>query len=57
MGRWVKKVKRNKRYHLPMIKQTSHRGVVNSIGNIDSDTEITWHGDRWLLHLVWRSLW
>lgn len=37
---WVRKVKGNERYKLPVIKSVSHGGVMYSRGNIVSSIEI-----------------
>lgn len=51
---WVKKVKRNKRYKVPVIKYVSHGDVMYSIWKIVNNIILTLYGtDSWSLDLLW----
>lgn len=47
------KVKENKRFKCPSIKQVNHGDVVHSIGNIVTNIVIALDSVRWLLDLMW----
>lgn len=50
----VKKLKRNKRYKLSVIKYISHGNIMYNIGKIVNNIIMTLYGiDRWLLDLLW----
>lgn len=51
-GKKSEKVKGNKRYEFPVIKEISHGDIMYSIGNIVHNTLVTLYGDGWLLDLV-----
>lgn len=53
-SRWKKKVKENRRYKLPVVKQISFEDIMYSLEKTVDSTVITLHSDRWALD-SWRS--